>query len=135
MWFLSLIPNALGVIGDATKGFFGWLNKKQDVDLEKYRVKGNIDIKAIEADTALTQARVDLVKVRGNDPDAKMGRVLIIGGTSMWVGSHMWYASFFNLLPSYLVWKPVELPTSIEYIPYAVIAYLFAVIIKNGLAK
>lgn len=136
--FLSAIPvvgQIFNVINNVTDKVSSYFEKKQDVELEKYRVKGTIDVAAMQADTALIQARVDLTKARGNDADAKMGRVMIIGGTGIWVGSWMWYASFANLLPPYLVWKPLELPTSIEYIPYAVIVYLFAVIIKNGLAR
>lgn len=132
MWFLSLIPKTLDIVSNVSNGLFGWLNKKQDVDLEKYKVKGNIDIAAMQADTALINARVDLAKAMRTDPATQMGKVVIIGGTGLWTFSWLWYSSFANLLPHYLVWKPLELPTSIEYLPYAVVVYLLAVQIKNG---
>jgi hypothetical protein len=136
--FLSAIPvvgKIFDVVNNVTNKVSSFMEKKQDVEIEKYRVKGQIDVAAMKADTDLIQARVDLQKVRGGDQDSKFGRVLIISFSGMYIGSWMWWASFSNLLPKYLVWKPEELPTSMEYIPYAVIVYLFAVIIKNGLAK
>lgn len=133
--FISAIPvigKVFDVVNNVTNKVSSFMEKKQDVEIEKYKVKGVIDVAAMQADTALIQARVDLAKAMAKDPATKMGKLVLIGGTGLWTFSWLWYSSFANLLPKYLVWQPLELPTSIEYLPYAVVIYLLAVQIKNG---
>jgi hypothetical protein len=57
MWFLKLI---LG-LGSVIDGVFAYLNKKQDIDLEKYKVDGVIDERIISAEIAIIQARASVM--------------------------------------------------------------------------
>lgn len=127
MWFLSAIP-VVGKIADAVASYF---NKKQEVDLEKYKVKGNIDIEAMKQDTAIIQARVDLAKVMKGDPATNLGRLLILAPVGIYMSVQFYYLAFWNLLPDYLVWEPLDIPDKLQYIPYAAIAYLFATSFKR----
>lgn len=53
MWFLKLLPG----IGSVVTGITDYLNKKQDVDLEKYKVDGKVDQSLIAAEVSIIQAR------------------------------------------------------------------------------
>lgn len=53
MGLLNLIP-VIGPIANAVSSYF---NKKQDVDLEKYKVDGKIDETLIKAEIAIVQSR------------------------------------------------------------------------------
>ncbi len=55
MWFLKFIPGLGKIIG----GAFDYLNKKQDVDLEKYKVDGKLNETLVAAEIAITKSRVD----------------------------------------------------------------------------
>lgn len=121
MWFLSAIP-VLGKVADAVASYF---NKKQEVDLEKYKVKGTVDIKAIDADIAIIQARAKLAEVLKDDPGTKVARLWVLVPASVYFGVTFYYLTFKNLLPPVLVWQPIPLPTSLDYLVYAIIGYLF----------
>lgn len=121
MWFLSAIP-VIGKIADAIASYF---NKKQEVDLEKYRVKGNIDIKSIEADVAIIQARAKLAEAMKDDPATKVARIWVLVPASVYFGVSFYYLTFKNLLPPVLIWQPLALPSELNYLVYAIIGYLF----------
>lgn len=121
MWFLSAIP----VVGKAIDAITAYFNKKQDVDLEKYRVKGNIDIKAVEADVAIIQARAKLAEAIKDDPATKVARFWVMLPASVYFGVTFYYLTFKNLLPPAFIWQPIELPPSLNYVVYGIIGYLF----------
>lgn len=53
-----------GLLSSVASGFvapiFGWLNKRADVSLEKYKVDGQVDQALVTADISLIQAQRDL---------------------------------------------------------------------------
>src|SRR5688572_8293673 len=122
MWFLSAIP----IVGKAFDAVSSYYNKKQDVDLEKYKVKGQIDIASVNADVAIIQARAELAKAMKDDPVNKWGRRLVLYPTGLWYALIVWDSVARNnsLLEAYR-WEILALPSNLDYIPYAVIAYLF----------
>lgn len=116
--FFDLIQNGMSFVKDV-------FVKKIDADVEKYRVKGQIDVKAIEADTAIIQARAKLAEAMKDDPGTQVARFWIMVPASIYFGITFYYHAFANLLPSVFVWKPIELPSSLDYVVYGIIAYLF----------
>lgn len=121
LWFLRAIP----VVGKAIDAFAAYYNKKQDVDLEKYKVKGQLDTEAIKADVAIIQARAELAAAHKDDPAAKWGRRLLIYPTGVWYLAIVW-RSLVQEHPtlSEYSWVIKALPANLDYIPYAVVAYL-----------
>lgn len=57
---LEGILAGLRFIGDFTGGLFGYLGKKADIGLEKYKVDGKVDEALVSADVSLIQAQRDL---------------------------------------------------------------------------
>lgn len=102
-----------------------YANKRQEVDLEKYKVKGTVDIKAIDADIAIIQARAKLAEVLKDDPGTKVARIWVLVPASVYFGVTFYYLAFKNLLPSFMVWQPLTLPPSLDYLVYAIVGYLF----------
>lgn len=60
MNFLSAIIS--GIISPVTNLLGAYLNKKQDVDLEKFKVDGTVDVSLIQAQVAIFQAQAQLAQ-------------------------------------------------------------------------
>lgn len=107
---LSFLPNLI-------TGLFTWLNKKEDTILEKYKVDGKVDVEVIKARAILTAAMKD-------DPASKFGRWFFIVPTGLYFSLIVYDSCFRSIFEDY-TWRILALPQSVEYVPYAVIAYLF----------
>jgi len=122
---LSLIPQGLNILGTGVTGIFSWLNKKQDVDLEKYREDGKVNVKQIDADVSVIQARTALALALKDDATSKWGRRLFIYPTGAWYSLVVWRSIVqeHSWLHEYS-WVVKALPNNLDYIPYAVVAFL-----------
>jgi hypothetical protein len=114
---------AFGAIKGIVDPIASIFNKKTDAAVEKYKVDGVYNVEAMKQDTEIIRARVDLAKAMKDDPTTKMGRRFFIYPVGVW---------FTAIVVDSLLHKALEytyrveaLPTNLEYIPYAVIAYLF----------
>lgn len=58
---LEAIFAGLKFIGNFTGGLFGYLGKKADISLEKYKVDGQVDQTLVQADIELIKAQKDLI--------------------------------------------------------------------------
>lgn len=121
MSFISDI--ALGATKGILEPIASIFNKQADASVEKYKVDGQYDVEAMRQDTEVIRARVDLAKAMKDDPTTKMGRRLFVYPIGFWFAAIVYFCVFSPYFPGIL---PVKaLPTNLEYIPYAVIAYLF----------
>ena len=102
---------------------FSWLGKKEDTQLGKYKVDGEVNIEAMRQDTEIIRARTELALAMKDDPVMIWGRRLFVYPTGAWYCAIIFYCIFHNLFPNY-TWKIVALPPNLEYIPAAVVAFL-----------
>lgn len=116
--FFTLIETGMGFVKDV-------FVKKIDADVEKYKVKGQVDVKLIEADTEIIKARAKLAEAMKDDPGTKVARIWVMVPASVYFGIYFYYLAFANLLPSVFIWVPKDLPPSLEYVVYAIMGYLF----------
>lgn len=101
-----------GVISPITGMVTAIFNKKTDAKVED----GKQDVAIVEARTRL------LGQIHG-DPAVAIGWYLFIVPTGLWFAGIVAYCL---INPWYPDWKIVKaLPTNIEYIPYAVVTFLF----------
>ncbi len=119
MSFLAFLVQGIPVIGKAFDAFTNYTNKKMDTEVEKLKVNGTVDLGVIEA-------RSKLLAEMKEDPATKWGRRLIIYPYGTWFG----FVSFYNIFKqspwgSY-TWIILDYPAGMQYIGYAIIAYLFA---------
>jgi len=122
MFGLDIISSIVsGVISPLAQAY----NKAQDVSLEKYRVDGTVNVEAMRQDTEIIRARVDLAKAMKDDPTTRWGRRLFIYPVGIWFALIVYDSAFRGLLPSELTWRVLALPGNLDYIPYAIVAYLF----------
>lgn len=122
MSFLSFIP-IVGNIVDAVKSY---VTKKQDVDLEKYKVDGVVSVERMKQDVEIVKARSELLAALKDDKGIQLARGLIMLSASVWISLIFWDSCFRDILPVGWTWRVLALPSNIEYIPYAVVAFLFA---------
>lgn len=97
--------------------FTSIFTKGKEVDLEKYKIDGKVDI-------AEVQARAEVAKERAVDTVDKWGRRLLIYPTGVRFALIAYMSAFMeNSYIKPFTWVVHDLPKSIEYIPYAVVGY------------
>lgn len=120
--FLAFLIQGLPFVGRLTDGFFTYVNKKTDADLEKYKVKGVVDVEALKQDTEIIKARTDLAIVMKDDPATKIGRWFFIVPTGLFYCGVIWDST--GILRNWHTLGMLELPGWMQYMPHAVVAYL-----------
>ena len=123
MFGLDVFSKVFGVIGSLTSGVFTYINKKQDVDLEKYKVNGQVDIEQIRAFTLVAQARAA-------DTVDRWGRRLLIYPACIYDALVFYDSAFRSLIPTW-TWRVLELPPDFKYINLAVVAYLTVQVMRR----
>jgi hypothetical protein len=101
-----------GIVSPVTTAVTAIFTKKQDAKIEEGR-----------QDVSIIQARTTLLGQIHRDPAIAIGWYLFIVPTGLWfVG----IVAYCLLHPWYPWWaKVLALPPNIEYIPYAVVTFLF----------
>lgn len=109
----AIISAITGLVG---KGF-DFLNKRADVDLEKYKVDGEFDTTRIKALEAVSVARAA-------DTTDRWGRRLFIYPTGVYYAFTMYDSTFRNYLPGDWTARTLELPDDFKWIVMSVVGYL-----------
>jgi len=114
MGFLTFLLQGIPVVGKLVDAFTNYTNKKMDTELEKYKVDGQVDLGAI-------QARAILAAQMKDDPATKFGRWLFILPTGV-----LYTLTILDSITSFHGhFSTLEIPQWMQYMPYAVVAYLF----------
>lgn len=117
----SFISSILNIVPSV----FGYLNKKEDVNLEKYKVDGKLD-------EAQIKAYMTVAVARANDTTDKWGRRLFVYPTGvLYTMVALMSIIKDNPYVGRFYWPVHAIPTSMEYIPLAVIGYLFLITLRN----
>lgn len=106
----------LSIISSLINFATSFFSKKQDVELEKYKVDGKIDLEAVKAQALLVQGFKDHWEVRAS-------RFLLIVPASIWFALVSWDTIMALPYPE-LKWGTASFPTGLEYFPYAVLVFL-----------
>lgn len=106
-------------IGPIIKGITDYLNKKQDVDLEKYKVDGKVDVEAMWAANQLTIAFKD-------DLGTKICKAPLLFIGSAWCVLTVWDYIVAIKYPG-LVWSTRAFPdaSGLAYLPQTLLLYFF----------
>ena len=104
------------IIRSLIEGGVSAYNKSQDVSLKKQQSTDQTDLDVIKARAQVSIAEENI----GNC----IMRDMFMFFTAIWYSAIVW-DKIFDKNYNFLVIGVSELPTSISYIPYAVIAYLF----------
>jgi hypothetical protein len=116
--FIGFLLSGLPIVGKGFDAFTNYTNKKMDSEVEKLRIDGKIDSEVI-------QARAQLAAVMKDDPATKIGRWFFVLPTGIWFSLITWRSVLQESSWSEYSWVIKAYPGNLEYIPYAVIAYLF----------
>lgn len=131
MEFLTFLIRGLplvgGLVGKGLDAFTTYTNKRMDSDLEKYKTDGKIDVDVITA-------RTNLIAQMKEDPASKWGRRLIIYPWGLWftavsIRSIMQHSPWADY-----TWVVAAYPDSLNYIGYAIIAYLLGTAYRGNRA-
>jgi hypothetical protein len=95
-----------------------YFNKKQDIDLEKYKVDGTVDITLIQAEVAITQARA------AAQANLKTAHYLFIIPTAVYYSAVVFDCLTEKLLPNWH-WDVMPLKGAADIWGGAVISFLF----------
>lgn len=109
----------LPVIGPIIDGIVSIFNKKQDTDLGKYQVDGQVNTQVIKSSTEITLAAMAQIPVR-------LARDLIMFPGSAWCGLYIWDKIMAFHYPK-LVWKVAPLDGQMTILPMALLTFFFGV--------
>lgn len=98
-------------------------NKKTDASIEKYKIDGTVNVEAMRQDTEIIKARADLAKAMKDDVTTRLGRWFFVFPVGIWFSAIVFYCIAGPYFPEIKIVK--ALPNNLDYIPYAVVAYLF----------
>lgn len=111
------------IIGPILNFFTGIFTKYKDVQLEKYKVDGTVDVEATKASVAIIESTKDSVGVR-------LARDILIFPPVVWTSLIVWDKIVDRKFPA-LVWGVSLLPDAIAYLPYAVMVFLLGNVAMN----
>lgn len=119
--FLSFLP----IIGTIFQSLADGWSKHEDVTLKKQQDvnKTAVDkqVDKNKTDVAVIQTRAQVAIAFKDDPGVRLIRDLIMFPVGVWTACYYYTITF----PSYS-WTVNTPPSAMQYIPYAVIAFLFA---------
>jgi hypothetical protein len=107
------------ILGPIIDGIVSIFTKFQDTSIGKYKVDGTVDVEAIKASTQITEDFKDDVGVR-------LARDIIMFPVAIWTLIISWDNIVRANWPD-LYLEVKAYPPSVEYLPYAVITFLFGV--------
>lgn len=113
MFFLSWIP----IIGPIIQGILGIFKNVTDVKLAKIQTEAKVTIESMKASN-------ELIRITQDDIGVRLCRDLIMFPVALWTAIISWDTIVAIRFPEwrFLVEK---YPPSVEYLPYAVITFLF----------
>lgn len=121
---LSVIP----IIGPIIQGVVDVFNKKADVDLQKTLDANKTALGKQtdnnKTDVAVLQTRLALALATKDDLGPKLMRDMMMYPVAVWSLLYFYNLTFKGLIPDH-VWEVGVPPESMQYLPYAVVAYLF----------
>lgn len=116
MAFFTFLLQGLPLIGRAFTSFDKYQENKMNAAVETTKINGQVDL-------GVVQARVDLAKIMKDDPATKFGRWFFIVPTGLYYCATMWDST--GVLRDYFTFNTLKIPEWMQYMPYAVVAYLF----------
>ena len=109
---LTWIP----IIGPIIEGLFGWLNKKEDVSLEKYKAGRTSDLEE-------SKVAANIIDTTKDDIGIRLARDIIIYPVAIWTAIIGWDTTVAIRYPDWM-FHVEKYPDSVAYLPYAVITFL-----------
>ena len=114
---LSVLLGWIPVIGPIIDGFFGFLNKKTDASVRKEELM-------VDENKAKIAAQTTLVTTFKDDPGVKLCRDLILFPVAVWTAITTW-DKIVDIHWPFLVIGTLDFKGTLEFLPYAVLAFLF----------
>ncbi len=105
------------ILGPIIQGIVSIFTSYESTQLGKYTVDGKVDVAAMEASTQLAIATQSDIGVR-------LARDLIMFPVAVWTALISWDNVILGIKPAWFI-KIVAYPPALEFLPYAVIAFLF----------
>lgn len=106
----------LPLIGPIVEGFFGFLNKRSDNALEKYKT-------GVSADTEDAKTSARIIEATQDDICIRFMRDAVCFPVVVWSMLIGWDTIIAKKWPE-LMWHVEKYPESVAYLPYAVLVFL-----------
>lgn len=106
----------LPLIGPIVEGFFGFLNKRNDNALEKYKT-------GVSADTEDAKTSASIIEATRDDIGIRFMRDAVCFPVVIWSMLIGWDTIIAKKWP-WLMWHVEKYPDSVAYLPYAVLVFL-----------
>lgn len=107
------------ILGPIIDGIVSVIKGSQNVDVQKYTVDGKVNIEALKASTQIVNNFKDDISVR-------LARDIILFPTCVWTALVVWDNIILHSHPNWMIIvESFEHNPGLEYLPYAVLSFLF----------
>jgi hypothetical protein len=107
----------LPILGPLLQGLFGFLNKFQDVAIEKIKSGTQINVEGMKASAQIIHDTQDDIGVR-------LTRDIIMFPVAIWTALISYDTIVVHDHPNWVFLTVEKYPPTLEYLPYAVITFL-----------
>lgn len=119
MW--SWIPFIGPFIQAGVNAFGKW----QDATVQKAQIAANKEVADGAQDVQVIGIRADLAKTFAHDIGTVLARDVLLNWYTIYVSLIFWDSCFRNALPAGWTWRVLALPTSLNVLCSAIVAWLF----------
>lgn len=109
MWLISPVL-------ELAKGVLGWMTKKEDVNLEKYKVDGQVSMNAVNAEVEIVKAGKDIKRDRWMQWGFVAPTVVFYNALIIDCIGQRYFEWDYDVL---------ALPDPWNYVPMSIVAFLF----------
>jgi hypothetical protein len=113
------------IIGPFLQAAVNAFGRFEDASVQRTKIAADKDIALGAQDVLIIQARAELAKSFANDIGVKFARDLILNWYAVYVSLIFYDSCFRNVLPPWMTWRVLAIPSSLEYLCAAIIAFLF----------
>lgn len=119
MW--SWIP----LIGPFLQAGVNAFNHYQDTSVQKSKIAADQNVALGSQDVQIIQARASVAITFASDVGVKFARDIILNWYAIYISLIFYDSCFRNLLPSWMTWRILAVPSSLEYLCAGIVAFLF----------
>lgn len=125
---LTLLP----IVGPIIQGIVDAFSKHEDITLQRQVDTNKTALGKLQdenkTDVSIIQTRANVAIAFKDDIGSRLIRDLIMFPVGVWTAFYFFYLTFHNVMS---MWKIDEAAQNMQYIPYAVIAFLFVTAYKG----
>jgi len=113
------------IIGPFLQAGVRMFGKFEDATVQKAQIASGERVAVGAQDVSVIGIRAQVAQAFANDPGVKFARDVILNWYAVYISLIFYDSCFRNVLPSWMTWRVLALPPSLEYLCAGIVAFLF----------